>query len=239
MSEMKCLVAELGTIDYQSALDLQMNLVTMRSESKLPDVLLLLEHPHVYTVGRRFDSSHLILTEEELKMKGVKLFHSDRGGQLTYHGPGQLVGYPIIEIGGISMIRYYLRNLEEVLLRTVRAFGIDADRLPGYPGIWFGLEKLGAIGLRVSRGITKHGFALNVSTDLCYFEGIIPCGIHDKGVTSMSKLLGLEVPLELVRNLVIENFGHVFHLDMVPIPGDEILKIGFGETPIDKEYYVR
>jgi len=234
---MKCLVAELGIIDYQSALDLQMNLVTMRAESKLPDMLLLLEHPHVYTVGRRFDSSHLVLTDEEMEMKGVKLFHSDRGGEITYHGPGQLVGYPIIEIGGISMIKYYLRNLEEVLLRTVRDFGIDADRLPGYPGVWFGLEKLGAIGLRVSRGVTKHGFALNVATDLCYFDGIIPCGLRDKGVTSLSKLLGLEVPLEPVRSRVIENFGRVFRVDMVPIPGEEILKVGLGEIPINKEYY--
>lgn len=229
---MKCLVAELGTIDYDSALDLQTNLVTLRRESKLPDMLLLLEHPHVYTVGRRVTPSHLILTEEEMKMKGVKLFHSDRGGDITYHGPGQLVGYPILEIGGISMIRYYMRNLEEVLLRTVHDFGIDADRLPGFPGVWFGLEKLASIGLRVSRGITKHGFALNVSPDLCYFDGIIPCGLNDKGVTSISKILGQDVPLSLVQAQVVKNFGRVFHLQMVPVPGEEILKIGLNDSDI-------
>lgn len=222
----ECWFSELGRIEYRTALDLQSNLVALRLESRVPDTLLLLEHPHVYTHGRRLNRSHLLMSEDEMQESGVSLVSSDRGGDITYHGPGQLVGYPILKIEGISKIQDYLSNLEEVLIRTALYFGIEANRLPGHPGVWYGFEKLAAIGLRVSRGVTKHGFSLNVSTDLSFFCGIVPCGLHDRGTTSLSKVLGQKVPLHIARKVVIVNFSQVFGLNMVPVKRDEIMKIG-------------
>lgn len=222
----ECWFSELGRIEYRTALDLQSNLVALRLESRVPNTLLLLEHPHVFTHGRRLNRSHLLMNDDEMKVSSVSLVASDRGGDITYHGPGQLIGYPILKIEGISKIKDYLNNLEEVLIRTALYFGIDANRLPGYPGVWFGFEKLASIGLRVSRGVTKHGFSLNVSTDLSYFCGIVPCGLHDKGTTSLSKILGEKVPEYLVRKVVIVNFSQVFGLNMVPVKKDAIMKIG-------------
>ncbi|MBE0446912.1 MAG: lipoyl(octanoyl) transferase LipB [Actinobacteria bacterium] len=223
---MKCWVVELGSIDYQSALDLQASLVALRRGSKIPDTLLLLEHPHTYTVGRRANLSHLLLSEKEMASRGIRLHAIDRGGEITYHGPGQLVGYPIMKIAGIPGVRDYLRGLEDVLIKTTSDFSVRTERLPGYPGAWFGLEKIAAIGLRVTRGVSKHGFALNVSTDLSYFEGIIPCGIHDKGVTSLSEILGHVVPISLVQKSVIKHFAAAFNLDLVHIQKEEILELG-------------
>ncbi|MCL6472765.1 MAG: lipoyl(octanoyl) transferase LipB [Firmicutes bacterium] len=218
-------------MDYRDALELQSDLVVLRLESKIPDILLLLEHPHIYTTGRRFNPSHLLISDEEMRKSGVSLVLTDRGGDITYHGPGQLVGYPIINIGGITKIKDYLYKLEEVLIRTIAALGIESDRLPGYPGVWFGFEKLAAIGIRVTRGITKHGFSLNVSPDLSYFCGIVPCGIRDKGVTSLSKIIGKKVPMLLIQKLVIKSFADVFGFDPVPISKDMLLKI-IKESPI-------
>ncbi len=226
----ECWFAELGIVDYQSALDLQANLVALRLESKIPDTLLLLEHPHTYTIGRRFDPSHLLVNHEEMKGLGVGFASTDRGGDITYHGPGQLVGYPIMHIGGITKIKGYLSNLEEVLIKTIGDFGIEADRMPGYPGVWFGFEKLAAVGLRVSRGVTKHGFALNVSTDLSYFCGIVPCGLHDMGVTSIANITGRSVPLPIVQKVVVKNFALVFGLRMVPVKKESILKLGYADA---------
>lgn len=226
----ECWFAELGTIDYQSALDLQTNLVALRLASKIPDVLLLLEHPHIYTTGRRFNPSHLLVSHEEMKEWGVSFISTDRGGDITYHGPGQLVGYPIMQIGSITNIKDYLANLEEVLIRTIGDFGIEASRMPGYPGVWFGFEKLAAVGLRVSHGVTKHGFALNVSTDLSYFCGIVPCGLHNMGTTSIAKILERDVPLPLVQKMVIKNFSLVFGLKMKPVKKESILEIGYEDV---------
>jgi lipoate-protein ligase B len=222
---MECWVSELGTIEYKNALDVQENLVALRQESKIPDTLLLLEHPHVYTTGRRFNPSHLLLGEEDMVRFGISMFHTDRGGEVTYHGPGQLVGYPILEIAGIPMIRFYLRALEETLICAVLDFGILAERMPGHPGVWVGPEKLASIGLRIGRGVSKHGFALNVSTDLSYFNGIIPCGLYDAGVTSMSKLLGREIPVASVRESVIRHFAQVFGRNMTFIAKDTIYSL--------------
>ncbi|HEY3375799.1 MAG TPA: lipoyl(octanoyl) transferase LipB [Candidatus Aquicultor sp.] len=218
-------MSELGTIEYKNALDVQENLVALRQESKIPDTLLLLEHPHVYTTGRRFNPSHLLLGEEDMVRFGISMFHTDRGGEVTYHGPGQLVGYPILEIAGIPMIRFYLRALEETLICAVLDFGILAERMPGHPGVWVGPEKLASIGLRIGRGVSKHGFALNVSTDLSYFNGIIPCGLYDAGVTSMSKLLGREIPVASVRESVIRHFAQVFGRNMTFIAKDTIYSL--------------
>ncbi|HZD59583.1 MAG TPA: lipoyl(octanoyl) transferase LipB [Anaerolineae bacterium] len=226
MIKTKCWVVELGSVDYRTALDLQARLVTLRRQSRIPNTLLLLEHPHTYTVGSRADLSNLLLSRKEMVGRGIRLFTVDRGGEITYHGPGQVVGYPIMRIGGIPGIRDYLRGLEDVLIKTISDFNVRAERLPGYPGVWFGLEKVAAIGLRITRGISKHGFALNVSTDLSFFEGIIPCGIHDKGVTSLSEILGREVPISLVQKSVIKHFGAVFNLDLVHMQKEALLELG-------------
>lgn len=218
----ECWVAELGVIDYRSALDLQAHLVALRHQSEMPDTLLLLEHPHTYTVGRRINPSHLLISAEKMRRRGIDLLPTDRGGEITYHGPGQVVGYPIVKIGGIPGIRRFLNSLEEMLIMTAADFGIAANRLPGFPGIWCEQEKLAAIGLRVTGGITKHGFALNTSTDLSYFDGIVPCGIHDKGVTSISKLLGRKVPPHLTYKSIIASFGDIFGCKMVPVDGDSV-----------------
>jgi len=221
---MKCWVVELGLIDYQSAVSLQNRLVALRSDSKIPDTLLLLEHPHTYTVGKRSNPSHLLLSEDEMINRGIRFYPIDRGGEITYHGPGQLVGYPITGVGGLVKIRDYLNDLEEMLIKTALDFGVKTERLPGYPGTWFGVEKLAAIGLRVTRGVSKHGFALNVSTDLSYFEGIVPCGLYGKGVTSLSEILGYRVPLNLVQKSLIRNFAAAFNLDIIHMQKDELME---------------
>lgn len=222
---MECWFSELGTIEYRQALLLQEQLVALRQESKIPDTLILLEHPHVYTTGRRFSPSHLLMSGEDMVRFGVSLFHTDRGGEITYHGPGQLVGYPIMAIGGISMIRFYLKSLEETLIKVAADFGVLANRMPGYPGVWVGLEKLASIGLRIGGGVSKHGFALNVSTDLSFFEGIVPCGIKDKCATSLSKILGYEIPLDEAKASVVKNFAAVFGRNMVEISENDIFRV--------------
>jgi len=222
---MKCLVADIGQYDYAKALELQAQLVALRQREQIPDMLLQVEHNHTYTVGRRANPSHLLWDEDELKRRGIRFYTVDRGGEMTYHGPGQLIGYPIVKIGGIPGIRDYLYSLEEVLIRTAADFGIRAERLPGHPGVWFGFEKLAAIGLRVTRGVTKHGFALNASTDLSYFDGIVPCGMQDKGVTSLSEILGRRQPMAEVKSSIVKNFGTVFNVDIVPAEKVDLLRM--------------
>jgi lipoyl(octanoyl) transferase len=206
-------VRRLGTIDYQAALDLQKQLVEERKQGLIPDQLLLLEHPHVITLGARNHnaSSNVLETPDALARKGVAIFETGRGGDVTYHGPGQLVGYPIIELPKERRdVHRYVRDLEEVLIQAVSDFGITAARIPGLTGIWCGDEKLAAIGVRISRWVTSHGFALNVSTDLSHFGLIVPCGITDKGVTSMERLLARPVPMAEVATAVERRFMGVF-----------------------------
>lgn len=206
-------VRRLGRVDYQTALDLQKVLVEQRKRGEIPDQLLLLEHPDVITLGvkTRNDLSHVLETPESLAAKGVGLFEAGRGGDVTYHGPGQLVGYPIVDLKPDRCdVHRYVRDLEEVLIQAVARFGIGAGRLGGLTGIWVGQEKLAAIGVRISRWVTSHGFALNVSTDLSRFGLIVPCGITDKGVTSMERLLGRAVPMAEVEAAVAERFQAEF-----------------------------
>ena len=206
-------VRRLGRVDYQTALDLQKVLVEQRKRGEIPDQLLLLEHPDVITLGvkTRNDLSHVLETPESLAAKGVGLFEAGRGGDVTYHGPGQLVGYPIVDLKPDRCdVHRYVRDLEEVLIQAVARFGIGAGRLGGLTGIWVGQEKLAAIGVRISRWVTSHGFALNVSTDLSRFGLIVPCGITDKGVTSMERLLGRAVPMAEVEAVVAERFQAEF-----------------------------
>jgi lipoyl(octanoyl) transferase len=206
-------VRRLGTIGYQEALDLQAQLVEDRKHGRIPDRLLLLEHPAVITLGvrARHDRAHVLASPEALAAQGVGLFEAGRGGDVTYHGPGQLVGYPIIDLKPDRCdVHRYVRDLEEVLIRAVATFGITASRVPGLTGIWVGNDKLAAIGVRISRWVTSHGFALNVSTDLSHFNLIVPCGIADRGVTSMERLLGRPVPMAEVETAVISAFRAVF-----------------------------
>jgi lipoyl(octanoyl) transferase len=195
-------IERLGLVGYREAWALQNELHDKRVAGDIGDTLLLLEHPHVYTIGRR--GNH-----EDVLRPDVEVVETDRGGQVTYHGPGQLVGYPIVDLGpGADLVRY-VRRLEDVMIDTLAHFGIMAGRDEGNTGVWVGNAKIGAIGVRVTRNVTKHGFALNVATDLSYFTGIIPCGITDKGVTSMH-VLGSDASLIDVSDVVAGEFTRVF-----------------------------
>jgi lipoyl(octanoyl) transferase len=212
---MICRVEQLGTVDYAEGLRLQAERIAQRKAGEIPDTLLLLEHPHVYTLGRNAKRENLLVSEDRLAQVGAQLFATDRGGDITYHGPGQLVGYPIFDLTQHRRdIAWFMRSLEEVFIGVARDFGIAAGRLAGAPGVWVGDEKLVAMGVHISRWVTSHGFAFNVNTDLRYFEWIVPCGLRDKGVTSLAKLLGRPVEMDRVTGCVIEQFGEVFGLTM-------------------------
>jgi lipoyl(octanoyl) transferase len=212
---MICRVEQLGTVDYAEGLRLQAERIAQRKAGEIPDTLLLLEHPHVYTLGRNAKRENLLVSEDRLAQVGAQLFATDRGGDITYHGPGQLVGYPIFDLTQHRRdIAWFMRSLEEVFIGVARDFGIEAGRLAGAPGVWVGDEKLVAMGVHISRWVTSHGFAFNVNTDLRYFEWIVPCGLRDKGVTSLAKLLGRPVEMDRVTGCVIEQFGEVFGLTM-------------------------
>ena len=209
-------VEQLGLVDYAAALELQSERVEQRKAGAIPDTLLLLEHPHVYTLGRNARQENILASPEWLASRGAQVFHTDRGGDVTYHGPGQLVGYPILDLTQHRRdISWYMRSLEEVFIRTARDWGIEAGRSPGAAGVWVGNDKLAAMGVHLSRWVTSHGFALNVNTDLRYFEWIVPCGLRDKGVTSLCKLLGRAVEMEEVTELVVEHFSEVFGMEVL------------------------
>ena len=200
-------------VAYADGLELQKELVEQRKTGEIPDQLLLLEHPPVITLGvrTRNDRSHVVATPETLEEAGVEVFESGRGGDVTYHGPGQLVGYPILDLKPDRCdVHRYVRDLEEVLIRAVAGFGIVSHRLPGLTGTWVGNEKLAAIGVRIARWVTSHGFALNVSTNLEHFGLIVPCGITGKGVTSMDILSRKPTGMTDVESAVVDAFCVVF-----------------------------
>jgi lipoyl(octanoyl) transferase len=205
-------VRSLGRIAYADALALQRALVEERREGGTGDLLLLVEHPHVLTLGVRGDGgrSHVLASPDALAARGIDVFETGRGGDVTYHGPGQLVGYPIMDLRPDRCdVHRYVRDLEEVLIRTAKDFGVAAGRIEGLTGVWVGREKLAAIGVRISRWITSHGFALNVHPDLTCFDLIVPCGIRDHGVTSLARLAG-EVDAGAVEARLLEHFCDVF-----------------------------
>jgi lipoyl(octanoyl) transferase len=198
-------------IDYNQAWDLQKEIFDLRLHNRIEDSLFLLEHPHTYTLGKVADKENLISTKEQLQELGINVYEIDRGGDITYHGPGQIVGYPIIKLSDWKEDTHeYLRALEEVIIQTCAEYGLDTNRNPKYTGVWLGERKIAAIGIKVSRWITMHGFAFNVNTDLAYFGGIIPCGIKDKDVTSLQRELGKEIEINEVKEKLVKNFQKVF-----------------------------
>jgi lipoyl(octanoyl) transferase len=206
-------VRRLGRMPYAAALALQRELVVERQAGRIGDLLLLVEHPHVLTLGVRGDGgrSHILASSDVLAARSVDVHETGRGGDITYHGPGQLVGYPIIDLKPDRRdVHRYVRDLEEVLIRVAADYRIEAERAPGLTGVWVGRNKLAAIGVRIARWVTSHGFALNVTTDLDYFNLIIPCGVADRGVTSLAALLGREVNWQDVEERVVRHFGDVF-----------------------------
>jgi lipoyl(octanoyl) transferase len=217
-------VLQLGTLDYATALSLQQRLVVLRKSGTIGDVLLLLEHTPVITLGRNAKTKNITASPELLAQRGVEVFESDRGGDVTFHGQGQLVGYPIFDLRGFPSNQptrktlgaiEYVRRLEEVLIRTCAGFGIPTKRIPGLTGVWTEKaveeeSKIAALGIHISRGVTSHGFALNVTTALNYFDLIIPCGIESKPVTSIAREIAKDPPMQEVAHAITRNFGTVF-----------------------------
>jgi len=204
-------VRRLGRVRYADALDLQARLVRERRAGAIPDTLLLLEHDPVFTLGRNARRENLLLSAEALRERGFDVFETGRGGDVTYHGPGQVVGYPILDLSPDRQdVHRYVRDLEEVMIRTCADYGVEAGRVAGLTGVWVGADKIGAIGVRISRWVTSHGFAFNVSTDLAAFDLIVPCGIRGRGVTSLALRLGREVPLAEVEDRLTTHFAALF-----------------------------
>ncbi len=204
-------IRRLGRISYAAGLALQERLVDERKRGEAPDTLLLLEHDPVVTMGRNARAENLLISEELLRARGVELFEAGRGGDVTYHGPGQVVGYPILEIPeGRRDVHRYVRDLEEVMIRVCGDYGLSARRISGKSGTFVGENKIGAIGVRISRWVTSHGFAFNVNTNLSGFDLIVPCGLRDQGVTSLAKLTGAEVLQSEVEDRLARRFQEVF-----------------------------
>jgi len=214
-----CLAVDLGIIGWSEAYELQRRLVAARKVGAVGDVLLICQHPHVITQGRNGKAANVLASEHVLRQMNVHVTETDRGGDVTYHGPGQVVGYPILNLGEIRRdVGWYVRQLEEVMIRATADFGIEAKRAAGMTGIWVdspqGEEKLGAIGVHISRWVTSHGFAYNVATDLRYFDLIVPCGLAGKRATSLEKLMDRAVPFWAAAQSLVAQFGEVFGLRM-------------------------
>lgn len=226
------LVADLGTVPYCLCWALQQRLVEIRAQGQGDDLLLLVEHPPVITLGRRGTLQDVRVPVEALTAQGVEVLHVDRGGQATFHGPGQVVGYPIIDLRGRGLGPVaFVRILEDALIEALRGLGVQGERVPGRTGVWVGGEKIGAIGLRVSRGITMHGFALNVCTDLSWFSVIVPCGLPDAGVTSLERILGRTVDMGAVKELVAHATASSLGVFLKWIPGERVWEMAKGLTP--------
>ena len=224
-----CPIVDLRLIGYAEALGFQKRTVAARKAGVIEDMLLLCEHPHVITQGRNGKREHLLVSDHVLRQKGVEYYETSRGGDITYHGPGQIVGYPILNLGAIRRdVVWYVRTLEEAMIRATAEFGITAERVAGKTGIWVRTgnteEKLAAIGVHISRWVTSHGFAYNVSTDLRNFELIVPCGIADRQATSLEKLLGRNIEQKEVAPRIAKHLGELFGLEMRESSKKELLE---------------
>ena len=203
----KIIIQDLGHRSYKEVWDLQKQMQQQRIRFEIEDTLILVEHDPVYTLGKNSNENHLLQSRDE----SVDVFNIERGGDITFHGPGQLVGYPIFDLSNYKKsISWYMRTLEEIVIDTVSDFDIEAERIEGLTGVWVGDEKIAALGVRISRWVTMHGFALNVNTDLAFYDGIIPCGIFDHGVTSMEQHLGYLLNMEDVKKDLIKYFNFYF-----------------------------
>jgi lipoyl(octanoyl) transferase len=212
-------VRRLGVVPYGEALAMQRALVEERRADRVPDLLLLLQHPPVITLGVKGDGgrSNVVATTERLDQLGIEIHETGRGGDVTYHGPGQIVGYPILDLRPDRCdVHRYVRDVEEVMIRVCADYGLSAGRIAGLTGTWIGAEKIGAIGIRISRWITSHGFAFNVNTDLDHFGLIVPCGIADRGVTSLEKATGRRVTINEAEDALIRHFSAVFDRAVTP-----------------------
>jgi lipoyl(octanoyl) transferase len=239
-----CLIVDLGLIRFAEAFALQKRVVAARKAEAIADVLLLCEHPPVITLGRNGNREHLLASERVLRQKNVEFHATNRGGDITYHGPGQVVGYPVVNLSAIRRdVVWYVRMLEEVMIRTCSDFGIASGREPGKTGVWAnpdtrpfkpdevtpgtpggGTEKIGAIGVHISRWVTSHGFAFNVSTDLRFFDLIVPCGIAGRAATSLEKVLGRGVRATEVAPNLARHFGEVFGLEMKAVSREDLFE---------------
>lgn len=220
---------DLDFIDYKEAWDIQKEILNVKAGNKINDVLFLLEHPHTYTLGKIADKNNLLGSQDYLQKNKISVYDIDRGGDITYHGPGQIVGYPIIDLKSWKQDTHkYLRALEEVIIRTCAEYNLKGIRDPKYTGVWINDSKIAAIGIKVSRWITMHGFAFNVNTDLSFFTGIIPCGISDKGVTSLKKELKKDVEISEVKQMLVNNFSEVFdYTGVTAVSRDELMAVNF------------
>ena len=216
-----------GRVPYSAAYGAMHDLAAKRAAGEIPDVLILLEHPPVFTAGRRTDPAHLLLARQDIERLGAELHEVDRGGSVTFHGPGQLVGYPIVDLGPAPDVVGYLRNVEEAIIRAGSDLGVTLGRNRD-TGVWAGDRKACAIGVRVSRGVTLHGFALNCTTDLSWYGAIVPCGLEDRGVTSMTDVAGSEITVDQALPVVAERFAEVFDMSMSLAPPD-LLELGHRE----------
>jgi lipoyl(octanoyl) transferase len=208
-----------GRVPYRVAYDAMHDLAARRAAGEIPDVLILLEHPPVFTAGRRTDPAHLLLTRPDIERFGAEIHEVDRGGSVTFHGPGQLVGYPILDLGPAPDVLGYLRKVEEAVIRAGRDLGVELGRNRD-TGVWAGDRKACALGVRVSRGVTLHGFALNCNTDLSWYGAIVPCGLEDRGVTSLTDLSGREITVADALPVVAKRFGDVFEHRLVEAPAE-------------------
>jgi lipoyl(octanoyl) transferase len=212
----RLIVRRLGVVAYAEGVELQRALVAQRTACEIDDTLLLLQHPHVLTFGVKAGESrqHVLATPERLAELGIETHESGRGGDVTYHGPGQIVGYPILDLKPDRCdVHRYVRDLEDVMIRVAGEYGHQAGRIDGLTGAWVGAEKIGAIGVRIQRWVTSHGFAFNVNTDLDFFRLIVPCGISGRGVTSLQRLSGREIPVPEVEDHIVRHFRAVFGRD--------------------------
>lgn len=221
----QAILLKTGLLDYQEAWDLQRKLHRARFDRIIDDTFILAEHPHTYTIGKAGHEDNLITDESLLNREGIGVYRIDRGGDITYHGPGQIVGYPILDLHNYYLdVHRFLRDLEEVIIQTLAEYGIVAERIRGLTGVWANGAKVAAIGVKVSRWVTMHGFAFNVNTDLSYFDNIVPCGISDKPVTSMEKLLGRKIDISKVQDQICKKFSKIFEIRFTQRKLKEILE---------------
>lgn len=209
-------ILNLGNMKYKKAYELQLELIKKRAAGEIPDTLILVEHPPVFTIGSSGTEEHISVSRSFLESSGIEVFETNRGGDITYHGPGQIVAYPILNLKEHKQdLHWLLRQYEEVTIRLLEEYGIVAKRIEGLTGVWVGDEKITAIGVGVRRWVSYHGFAFNVNPNLEHFSYIIPCGIRDKGVTSLSKLQGKEMDMDEMRKKVIKYFAEVFEMEVL------------------------